>query len=155
MAEQTHSAESRLLAALAHAAIITQALGVVVGVIVYLNQRSKSAYAAFQALQAAVYQTVTLIIVILSWIVWTACYLLSFVPLLALAPNPDEPGVLFWVVLGSLVLPLGLMVLLGIYGLIGALSVWGGNDFRYAIIGPWLERSGLWQEDDTPAETAA
>ena len=52
---QQHSSEARILAALSHAAALIQGAGVLVGVVVYFNQRDKSHYSAFQAIQAAVY----------------------------------------------------------------------------------------------------
>ena len=67
---QTPNVESRLLAALAHGSVVAQGLGLLVGVVVYTNQRDRSRYAAFQALQAAIYQLISLIIVVGIWIAW-------------------------------------------------------------------------------------
>ena len=39
---QEHSSEARLLAALSHASVVAEGLGVLVGVIVYVTQREKS-----------------------------------------------------------------------------------------------------------------
>ncbi len=74
-----HSTEARLLAALAHASVMLQGIGLLVGVVVYVNQREKSVYAAFQGLQAAVYQLVAIIIVINAWLAWTIFYFLTFI----------------------------------------------------------------------------
>ncbi|RPJ37755.1 MAG: hypothetical protein EHM21_17795, partial [Chloroflexi bacterium] len=62
--QEVLTTENRLLAALAHGAVITQGLGLLAGVIVYVTQREKSRWAAFQALQAAVYQLATLLVTI-------------------------------------------------------------------------------------------
>ena len=134
-------AENRLLAALAHAGILTQGLGMIVGVVVYITQREKSRYVAFQGLQAAVFQVFSLLVVIASWVVWTACYTLSFIPLIT--SGSEEPGAFFWVATGSMIIPLVIMLLFGLMGLIGALRVWQGADFRYPIVGNWLEERGL------------
>lgn len=142
--EEVRTTENRLLAALAHGAVITQGLGLLAGVIVYVNQREKSRWAAFQALQAAVYQLITLLVTIGIWIVWTIFYIMSFIPLIQL-PEGDAPPPIFWIGIGSMVIPLAIMLLFGLYGLWGALKTWQGKDFRYAIIGGWLERSGLWK----------
>ena len=140
--------ENRLLAALTHGAIMTQGLGLLAGVIVYVNQREKSRYAAFQALQAAVYQLITLIVTIGLWIVWGIFYALSFIPMIQ-QPElyQDAPPPIFWIGLGSMVIPMLFMLIIGLYGLWGALQTWQGKDFRYAVIGGWLEHSGLWKND--------
>jgi len=148
MAEQQQAltTEHRLLAAVAHASILAQGLGVVVGILVYINQREKSRFAAFQALQAAVYQVAALLLMIGSWIIWGIFYALTFIPIIQIAnTRPDAPPPpIFWIGFISMVIPLLLMLVLGLYGLWGALRTWQGRDFRYPILGPWLERSGLW-----------
>jgi uncharacterized Tic20 family protein len=144
MEHSEHTTEQRLLGALAHAGIITQGLGLIVGVVVYATQRDKSEYVAFQGLQAAVFQALSLLVVILSWVVWTACFLLALIPLVA--AGGDEPGLLFWLLNLSWVLPLGVMGIFGVMGLVGALRVWQGAEFRYPVVGPWLESSGLWAQ---------
>jgi uncharacterized Tic20 family protein len=149
MKQENKSTENRLLAALAHGSVVTQGLGILVGVFVYITQREKSHYAAFQGLQAAVYQLVNLIIVIGMWVVWGIFYGLSILSLIKLEEtNPDAaPPAIFWIAMISMVIPLIYMVLVGLYGLWGALRSWQGKDFRYLIIGNWLEKSGLWKED--------
>jgi len=155
MEQENKSTENRLLAALAHGSVVTQGLGILVGVVVYTTQREKSRYAAFQGLQAAVFQLVNLIIVIGMWVVWGVFYGLSIISLIKLEEtNPEAaPPAIFWIAMISMVIPLIYMVLVGLYGLWGALCTWKGKDFRYLIIGGWLEKSGLWKED-SPVEQA-
>lgn len=139
--------ESRLLAALAHGAVVAQGIGILVGVVVYTSQREKSRYAAFQSMQAAIYQLISLIIIIASWFIWGIFYALTWIPLIGqIQTAPDAaPPALFWVGIGSMVIPFALMAVLGLYGLWGALRAWQGADFHYALIGPALERSTIWQ----------
>ena len=153
---QTPGTESRLLAALAHGSIVASGLGLLVGVLVYINQRDKSHYAALQALQAAIYQFVSLIIVAGMWIVWGVFYAITTIPLIQQASTmPDAPPPpIFWIGLGSMVIPLGVMVIVGLYGLWGALRTWQGKEFRYVLLGGWLERSGLWQADAAGGDAA-
>ncbi len=148
MKQENINTENRLLAALAHGSVVTQGLGILVGVVVYITQREKSRYAAFQGLQAAVYQLVNLIIVIGMWVVWGFFYGLSILSLIKLEEtNPDAaPPAIFWIAMISMFIPLIYMVLVGLYGLWGALRTWQGKDFKYLIIGSWLEKSGLWKE---------
>lgn len=147
MSAQTElTAEERLLAALAHGSVVAQGLGLLAGVLIYVTQREKSRFAAFQALQAAVYQLIALIVVMGAWLLWGVFYALSMIPLISM-PESAAPPPIFWIGLGSMVLPIALMVLIGLYGLWAALRAWQGREFRYALIGTWLERSGLWQTD--------
>lgn len=138
-------AESRLLAALAHASIIAQGLGLLVGVVIYLTQREKSRYAAFQALQAAMYQLGALVVTVGLWLAWGILYGLSMIPIIRLAEAaPDAPPPpIFWIGLASIVVPIAAMLAFGLYGLWGGLCAWRGRDFRYKLVGRWLERSGL------------
>ena len=112
------STENRLLAALAHGSVIVQGIGIIVGVLVYINQREKSRFTAFQALQAAVYQMIGLILVIGLWMAWTACYMLSMIPLISMMdahPNAPPPT-LFFVGLGSMAIPFIVMAIVWLYG---------------------------------------
>jgi uncharacterized membrane protein len=147
MEQEGKSVENRLLAALAHGSAVAQGVGILVGVLVYITQRDKSRYAAFQALQAAVFQLISLIITIGLWLVWGVIYGLSMIPLIRQAEtNPDAaPPAIFWISTASMVIPLIYMVIIGLYGLWGGVRTWRGKDFRYLIIGGWLEKSGLWK----------
>jgi uncharacterized membrane protein len=145
--------ENRLLAALAHGSVVAQGIGILVGVLVYITQRDKSRYAAFQALQAAVFQLISLVITLGLWMAWGACYGLSMIPLIVqIDANPDAaPPAIFWISLLGMVIPLFYMTLVGLYGLWGALRAWQGKDFRYFLIGSWLEKSGLWNGETRAA----
>ena len=150
MNQENKSTENRLLAALAHGSVVAQGIGILVGVLVYITQRDKSRYAAFQGLQAAVFQLVNLIIVIGMWVVWGVLYGLSIIQLIRLGENAEPPA-FFWIALISMVIPIIYMILISLYGLWGAVRTWQGKDFRYLIIGRWLEKSGLWKAE-SPAE---
>jgi uncharacterized Tic20 family protein len=139
-AGENHSQEARLLAALAHAAIITGMIAPVAGLLIYITQKEKSAYAANQGLQAAIYQLVGLLVMILAWSCWGVFYALSLVPLMV---NPDQyndaPPPIFWLGLGSMICPFIIMALWGLYGLWGTVRAWMGADFRYLVIGQMVE----------------
>lgn len=141
--DETLSTESRLLAALAHGSVVIQGLGLLVGVVVYVTQRERSRYAAFQALQAAVYQLINLIIIGLLWVLWGIFYAATMVPMLSSPRNAALPS-MFLISLGSSVIPIALSLAVDAYGLWGALRTWQGRAFRYPVIGRWLEGSGLW-----------
>lgn len=149
MDQENKSIENRLLAAIAHGSVVAQGIGILVGVIVYITQREKSRYVAYQGLQAAVYQLINLIITIGMWVVWGVLYGLSMIPLMMqVETNPDAaPPAIFWISMMLMVIPFIYMVLVGLYGLWGAVRTWQGKDFKYLLIGNWLEKGGLWNED--------
>lgn len=151
MNQENKSAETRLLAALAHGSVVAQGIGILVGIIVYINQREKSRYVAYQGLQAAVYQLINLIITVVLWLAWGVLYGLSMIPLIMQAEtNPDAaPPAIFWISMILMVIPLVYMVLVGLYGLWGAVRTWQGKDFKYLLLGNWLEKSGLWKDDSS------
>lgn len=124
------------MAALAHAAILTGFMAPIAGILIYVTQKEKSAYAAGQALQAAIYQLAGMLLLILAWILSGVFYFISLIPVIVAADAyTDAPPPIFWVGLGSMLCPFLLMGLWGLYGLYGALRAWSGADFRYAIVG--------------------
>lgn len=148
MAQEDKNTEHRLLAALAHGSIVAQGVGILVGVLVYINQRDKSRYAAFQALQAAVFQLVNLIITIGLWLVWGVFYGLSMIPLIRLTESKSDaaPPAIFWISMISMIIPLIYMTIVGLYGLWAGVRTWQGKDFRYLVVESWLEKRGFWQD---------
>lgn len=134
--------DDRIMAALSHITIILPFLGVVAPIIIWVTQKEKSEYVAFQALQALAYQ---LSLVVL-YFIGMGCYMCSFFgPFLSMLFSAEEPNS---VVLGAFVLiPFTVMGLLFlgvigyiIYGLVAAVMVVQGKDFRYMLIGNRLER---------------
>jgi uncharacterized Tic20 family protein len=148
--EKSYSQEERLLAALAHAAIITGMIAPVAGLLIYITQKEKSAYAAEQGLQAAIYQLLGLLVMILAWSCWGVFYMISLIPLMADADKYNNaPPPIFWIGLVSMVCPFIVMALWGLYGLWGAVRAWTGADFRYLVIGQMVENR---LRNDTVAE---
>jgi len=134
-------------AALAHGSILlglfTNGLGGFIGAaLVWLTQKEKSQYVAFQSLQAIVYQAVFLVIGALG----LGCYLCAvFAPMLPLMIDPQSaesmPLALF---ICPSICPLPVLFLVSgafvLYGLYGAWRTLGGADFRYVVIGRMIER---------------
>jgi uncharacterized Tic20 family protein len=127
------------MATLSHGAVALSGPGILVGVLIWLTQKEKSAYASGQGLQAAVYQLLGMILFVGLWIAWGIFYGISMIPMV-LHPEQfeDAPPPLFWIALGSMAIPLVLMVIWGLYGLWGALRCWRGEEFRYAVLGKKL-----------------
>lgn len=144
--ESVPSQNERRLAALAHASILFGPFsnfvgGAIIALIIWITQREKSAFVRRQALQSLVVQVILLVFTILMWVLWTIFYMLSLIPLFA---QPDQyagaPPPLFWIGLGSVLIPCGLTFLLPLLGLWPALRAYKGDDFRYPWLGKWLEK---------------
>ena len=147
--------DERTMAALAHASVVltfvvalgTGGLGGLVGILVplliWLSYREKSAYVSFQALQATVFQIVSILVmvilvvasIILIVVGWTVSGALTAV-LIGLCLMPF--ALLITVILALLVLILPLAQL-G-YGLYAAYETYQGRDVRYWLVGETLER---------------
>jgi uncharacterized Tic20 family protein len=139
--------EEKTLAGLAHGSILLGVFtsgigGIVAALVIWAIQKEKSAYVAAQALQALVYQAVTFFITMLAWCCWGILWLI-----LILAPITANPAAYqaappagLWVGLALLVIPLGIWGIVILYGLWGAARCFGGHDFKYVIIGNWLNQ---------------
>jgi uncharacterized Tic20 family protein len=130
------SQNDKIMAALAHISAVLPLMGVIAPIIIWATQRDKSEFVAFQSLQAVAYQ----LLMILAWFVGMGCYMLSFfITFLSipLSKGSNPSGFPFFFVFPLLVFG---MIFIGgaifvVYGLIGAVSVFTGKDFRYLIIG--------------------
>jgi uncharacterized Tic20 family protein len=142
----TLSQDERVLAGLAHVSILLGLFsngvgGIIAALVIWLTQRERSAYVAAQALQALVYQAVTFVVIMLAWCCWGALWMLMLFAPLFTNPAAYETALPagFWLGLLLMVAPLGLWGLTILYGLWGAARCFGGHDFRYVLIGNWVE----------------
>lgn len=124
--------EERNWAAIAHAPI----LGVITPLLIWAFYRDKSAYIGFHALQATMLQGIMTLLLIpgLAGFIWILR------EVLAPGAAMDVTGLL--AALAVMLLVSLLELALTIYGLVGAVAVLRGKDFRYRWIGQWVER---WQ----------
>jgi uncharacterized Tic20 family protein len=135
--------DERVLAALAHASALLPFMGIVGPIVIWVIQREKSAYVAFQALQALALQIVGLLLGFAAG----GCYMLAFFGVFLATPlvTGDQPGgtapggafALAFCILGLSFLVQALLVL---YALVGAVMTLQGRPFRYIVVGDWLER---------------
>ena len=137
----------KIMAALAHVSALLPFMGVIAPIIIWATQKDKSEYVAFQALQAVVYQ----LLMILAWFVGMGCYMLSFFTMFLGIPFAGESGqvdpsiaplfaigfMIPFLIFGAIFVGGALFV---IYGLIAAIQVFQGKDFRYVLIGNRLEK---------------
>lgn len=154
---QTQNQDERVLAAVSHVTALLPFIGVIAPIIIWVTQKDKSRYVAFQALQALVYQ----LTMVLGYFLGMACYIGSYVvafiplPFLASSDSPDAAG---WIIAITVIFPfllLGLVFLLGyafiVYGIVAAVMSLQGKPFRYLVIGRRIEQ---FMEKDSPAENA-
>jgi uncharacterized Tic20 family protein len=151
----TPTPDERVLAALSHVSVLLPLVGVIAPIVIWVTQREKSKFVAFQSLQAMVYQ----LTIIVGWILSWGCYMCSFFGIftgmfLGASLESSGSGETF-AILASL-LPLlvfGVIMVFGIafiiYGVVGAVMAFQGKPFRYIIIGERVER--FMQSGQNPA----
>jgi len=140
--------DERVMAALAHLTAILPLLGILAPIVIWVTQRQKSPYVAFQALQAIAHQ----VIMILVWFLGMGCYMCSFFGMFFSIPfiesssrpsaTPEMPffGIPFFAPFAAMGLMLFSEFILVIYGLIGSVLTIQGKNFRYWLIGQRVER---------------
>jgi uncharacterized Tic20 family protein len=127
------------LAALAHGSTLLNlffpGLGILAALLIWLNVKERSRYASFQSLQAMAFQVAALLVTLLGAILVTVAWVVS--------------GLLAAVLVGCLLMPFALLLTIAVvlvpiaglvYGLVGAYETYYGRDFRYWLVGEWLER---------------
>jgi uncharacterized Tic20 family protein len=152
MSETRLSQDERVVAAMAHGAAILPFWGLIATIVIWVTQKDKSPFVRFQALQAVVYQ----VLPILGFLLFFLCYFCSFggvlltMPLSAfLGENVGETAGVVAIVtsllsVGLPFLVFGLAILLWLaylaYAIYAAIRIFQGHDFRYAVVGRWLDR---------------
>lgn len=142
----TPSTDERVLAALSHIAVLLPLMGVIAPIVIWVTQREKSKFVAFQSLQALAYQ----LVMIVAWFLGMGCYLLSIFVIFAgmfIGAATESTGWSEALLLMTSLSPLivfGVILLVGfvfiIYGVVGAVNAFQGKPFRYIILGKRIER---------------
>jgi uncharacterized Tic20 family protein len=136
-----HKQDERILAALAHGAILLPIYGIIIPAIIWITQKEKSRYVSFQSLQALVFH-LTLIFL---YMIGMLCYFVSFFGMFGgmfLAEGSSNewmavlPSLFPFAVLGGFAC---VGVFFVIYGAVGAILSLVGKDFRYVLIGNFVE----------------
>ena len=151
MTEQTGSKmkEDQLVAAISHAGVLIPTFGLIIPIIVWITQKERSAYLKKQALQAALWQGLALLVQFLTM----GCYFLSIfllIPFSILAEgsgNNIEPaagGLLTLIfillfILGIILYMGGGLIHFG-FAIAGIVQSLRGVDFNYPFIGRWVNK---------------
>ncbi len=132
------------MATLSHASALLPMMGVIAPIVIWVTQKEKSRYVAFQSLQALAYQ----LSMIVAWFIGMGCYMLSFFGTFITIPFASSSGatdvnpvlglafMIPFLVFGAIFLGGFLFI---VYGIIGAVMVFQGKPFRYVIIGRRVE----------------
>jgi uncharacterized Tic20 family protein len=133
VSEPLSATDERTWAMLAHLSVllnlVTGFLGPVAALIIYLMYKDRSRLVAFHAMQSFVFQLIAWVGGgILAAVAWTIS------------------GILTVVVIGCFLMPIALLISLLpvaalVYGVIGAIQVNQGQDFRYWLVGDWVSSS--------------
>jgi uncharacterized Tic20 family protein len=137
----THKQDERILAALAHGAILIPIYGIIIPAIIWITQKERSRYVSMQSLQALVFHLTLLLL----YVIGMLCYFLSFIGMFGGLVLTESSGSEWMAVLTSLFpfAVLGGFACVGmffvIYGLVGAILSLVGKDFRYVVLGNFIE----------------
>ena len=137
----TASSDEKILAALAHGSVFLMFLGPVIPAILWASQRKKSKYVSFHALQAMGYQAFYFWLAMIVWVLVMllfVCLIPIFVSFIESSWDPAVAPFLFQIPIFLIVF--GFLGLFFILGIAGAVSCLLGRDFRYPLLGTWLER---------------
>jgi len=115
----TPASDERLMAMLSHLSILVSHGGIIVPILIWLLNKDKAPFAAYQAKQALFFH---LAVIVLTWGIGLVTFLIAVVTF--------GIGLFF---LFPLLAALGLLPM--IYGIVGAIQSYEGRDFRYWWIG--------------------
>lgn len=142
--ETRPTSEEKIMAVIAHLSALAFGMGMGIPAVFWAEQRKKSRYVAFQALQAYGYQS-------LGYTLWMLAYLAIVVVMLIFllvaaafsgsTPNPDAPDALLMVWMFTfLAAAFGLIGLYLLVPVIGAIACALGKDFKYPLLGSRLAK---------------
>lgn len=135
------NSDERILAALAHGSVFLSFLGPIGPLIVWITQRRKSKYASFHAMQAMGFQVITFWLwIFLSALLPFLFLILFFIGIFAFG-NSDNFEI--FPIVFQVLFFIGIFGIWGIYllvGLVGAGFSIAGKNFRYPLLGNWLEK---------------
>jgi uncharacterized Tic20 family protein len=134
-----HTPDERTMAALAHGSAVLNFFtgfgGPIAALIIWLTQKDKSPWVAFQALQSLVFQAAVMFIAVLAvGVVWVIGFIISFATIGfgAIVAVPFMILVFFG---GFVIVGAGVF-----YCLYAAYQIYQDKDFRYLWVGDWLQR---------------
>lgn len=133
--------DERIIAALSHISILLPMIGIIAPIVIWITQKERSRFVAFQALQAIAFQ----LLLVVMWFGGMACYMGSFFLTFFGTMARDVighsgPPIAFFLPFVMMFGMLGVMGVFIIYGIVAAVMTFQGKDFRYFLVGKWVER---------------
>lgn len=142
--------DERIIAALAHVSVLVPMIGMIAPITIWVTQRERSRYVRFQALQAVAFQ----LTFILLWVIGIGCYMTFFFLMFfssfilpGVFQGTDATPVVGALLGGMFLVPFSIIILMivmfftmMIYGIVAAILTFQGKEFRYVIVGRWVER---------------
>ncbi|MBO8129001.1 MAG: DUF4870 domain-containing protein [Peptococcaceae bacterium] len=125
------TSEEKVLGAVAHFGILFSWVGIIIALTIFLLQKDKSGFASHHAKQALGYQLAAAVLFFVLGL-FTAGGMMGGMMMAPQAALPSFMGVFgFW----------GLLCLAVVgYGIYGAVRALMGKEFRYALIGEFIDR---------------
>ena len=150
----TPTSDEKVLAALAHASVFFSFLGPIGATIVWVVQRSKSRYVRYHALQAMGYQVLTFWawLINIFIVVFGVLGISVVITLAASESSTFPPEAMFIIQPVVMLIVFGMWGIMFLLGFIGAVFCLLGKEFRYPIIGAWLQRKILHEQNEEEAE---
>lgn len=136
------TSDEKMMAALAHGSVLLSFLGPIVPVIFWSSQRRKSEYVRFHALQALGYQVISFWFWMFAIFGIVVLSMIIVIPLSVLIERHSSDTSFFPFIIQPFIF-IGIFGVFGLYfllGFIGAVFSFLGRDFRYPLLGNWLER---------------
>ena len=153
---QASNTNEKLLAALSQATIVIPGLGIIAPLIIWIVQRDKSAYLAFQALQGMTYQLFFMPFYWIVSLISSIAFFFIFIPASAFMANVMSNGGVPFMLIGlELLFFCFIFGIAGLYvlgGLIAAVLCLTGPAFRYPFFGARLEKYLTHTPAQTPVE---
>lgn len=148
------TSDEKVFAALAHASVLLSFLGPIGATIVWVIQRNKSKYVRYHALQAMGYQALAFWVWLISmFVVMFGVMGISIAITIATSESSVvPPEAMFFIQPVIMLIIFGMWGVMFLIGFIGAVFCMLGKDFRYPILGNWLQHK-LFNEQNTEEET--
>jgi len=118
--------------------ILIPNIGIIAPIIIWVNQKEKSKFVKFNAIQAIFYQLVFFVLMMLFIFTGIILMLISM-PILIANPNA-EPGTLFFISMIFMLLYFPLWFFFAVYAIVAAVKSYKGRIFRYLIISKIIEK---------------
>ncbi|HVN15592.1 MAG TPA: DUF4870 domain-containing protein [Anaerolineales bacterium] len=145
-ASMNEEREERWVSAMSHASVVIPMWGMIVPLITWIMDKSRSQFLRFQSLQALVYQAIGFLGYALSMVLYLFGTFFFVGSIIFLQPSRDSrwmsiPIIVFFLIMLLFVFVyLVLMPLCQILGQWAAIRILQGCDYRYPLLGNWLKR---------------